>query len=142
MEKKVRKQLEDTPVNRFIMSSASLGSESIKFSMAGVFMFAQALACSGFRYFSWYMRSLQMCIHLPMLQTIVPANVSLFYSSLLPIITFDILDPEWTTQLWFNFDYEKQRMLQDYELDQLEDLGYETHNSILNLGSMWIFAQT
>lgn len=24
-------------------------------------------------------------------------------------------------------------------LDQMEDIGYETHNSLLNLGSLWIF---
>ena len=70
----------------------------------------------------------------------MPANVSYFYQVLIPVIQFDVLDPEWTTQYVFDFDFPKQEELGAQVLDQMQNLGYETHNSILNLGSMWIFA--
>ena len=88
------------------MGAAGAGSEVMKYSMAAVFMFCQLVAGDGFRYFNWYLRSLQIALHYPMMHIIVPANVSAFFEGLLPIIQFDILDPEWTTELWFKFNDE------------------------------------
>ena len=51
-------------------------------------------------------RSLQIVTHLLMLSIIVPGNVNLIMSVLLPITQFDILDPEWTTDLVLEFDEE------------------------------------
>jgi hypothetical protein len=81
-----------------------------------------------------------MVLHLPMLQIIVPANVNRFYAALVPVIKFDILDSEWTTELVFMFNKPKQRDFQTFTLDQMEDIGYDTHNSVLNLGSLWLFS--
>jgi len=78
-------------------------------------------------------------LHLPLLRIIVPGNVSQLFSLLIPVATFDVLDPSWTTELVFDFDDEKQIELQSQLLDQLEDLGYETHNAMLNLGSLALF---
>ena len=58
---------------------------------------------------------------------------------MLPIAKFDILDPDWTTKLVLNFDMERHESLEGDILDQMQDLGYETHNSVLNLGSLAIF---
>ena len=41
--------------------------------------------------FMWYLRSLQLIIHLPLMQTILPSNVSAFFEAIIPIVTFDIL---------------------------------------------------
>lgn len=56
------------------------------------------------------------------------------------MVTFDILDPSYTTELVFEFDENKQELLNEEILDQMEDLGYDTHNSMLNLGSLAIFS--
>ena len=55
------------------------------------------------QYLVMFLNSLQMIIHLPMLQIIVPANVSGFFSLILPILTFDILDKEYL-ELFIDFD--------------------------------------
>jgi hypothetical protein len=80
------------------------------------------------------LRSLQMIIHLPMLRIIVPANVSMFFSIIIPVVMFDIIAPEYSTELVLDFEEDDQ-----VEFNQMADLGYETHNSILNLGSIALF---
>lgn len=74
-----------------------------------------------------------------MLSIAVPGNVSLLMSVLLPITQFDILDSEWTTELVLEFDEPSHEEYQ-YEIpDQTRDLGYETRNSMLNLGCIALF---
>lgn len=93
----------------------------------------------GFVYMLELIRTLQMILHLPIMRIIIPSNVSQLFSIIIPIAMFDILDAEWTTELIFDFDEDKQDELQDQMLDQTIDIGYETHNSMLNLGSLAIF---
>lgn len=87
-----------------------------------------------------FIRSLQMIIHLPMLMIIIPSNMSAFFSKLIPIVTFDILDSDWTTALVFEFDEDMHEKLEPSIFDQMETLGYETNNSLMNLGSLAIFS--
>ena len=75
-----------------------------------------------------------------MLQFLFPANVSSLYSLILPVVTFDIIDPAWSTKFLFDFDEPKQEELKESVFDPMEDLGYETHNSLLNLGSLAVFS--
>ena len=93
-------------------------------------------------YMIGFIRSLQMIIHLPMLMIIMPANVSAFFCILIPIATFDVLDSGWTTELIFEFDEAQHERLEPEIYDQTETLGYETHNALLNLGSLAIFSFT
>lgn len=74
-----------------------------------------------------------------MFYIVVPANVCRYLELVMPIITFDMFRPEWSTMWMFNFDFESQRKFEDGLLDQMEDLGYKTHNSLLILGSIWIY---
>jgi hypothetical protein len=71
------------------------------------FLLNQVLS-GGFRYMLELIRCLQMILHLPMMKTIIPANVSSLFSIVIPIATFDILNPNWTTRLIFDFDDEEQ----------------------------------
>ena len=48
-----------------------------------------------------FLNALQMVIHLPMINVLVPSNVSLFNQLIIPIVMFDILDPEYTSKLMF-----------------------------------------
>jgi len=56
---------------------------------------------------------------------------------LLPIATFDILPPEYSTDLVFNFT-ETEELPEDTFPEYLA-LGYETYISIPNLGSIFWF---
>ena len=94
-------------------------------------------------YMVGWINSLQMILHLPMLLILVPPNVSSFLSIILPIVQFDILDPSWTTDLIFEFeeeiDEEFENEFKSSVFDQMHDLGYETHNSMRLLGSLFVF---
>ena len=57
-----------------------------------------------FRGLKWYMRTLQMIVHLPMLRTIMPPNATTFFKYLIPAVMFDILDSDWLDLVW-EFDY-------------------------------------
>ena len=69
--------------------------------------------------------------------TIFPGNVSMILSALVPVVMFEILSDDFPL-IFFRFDEKEQTRLQKTMNDQMIDLGYETHNSILNLNSMFI----
>ena len=58
---------------------------------------------------------------------------------LVPIVTFELLDSAITTELVYDFNDVKHILLQQTIPEQITNLGYETHNSILNLGSTYLF---
>ena len=62
-----------------------------------------------FRYFMWYLRSLQLLVHLPMFHVLVPANVSRYLEVVKPVVVFDYLPSEWLSHKLYTFDMEKQR---------------------------------
>lgn len=79
-------------------------------------------------------------MHLPILGILVPSNVSAYFQSVVPLFTFDFLPSELTTEYVFDFDFPEQRILEVEILDQMENLGYNTHNSIIILGSLGLMA--
>jgi hypothetical protein len=71
-----------------------------------------------------------------MMLIIIPGNVSMMFEILIPFVMFDILESDYSIDLVLNFDEPKQAELAELVFDQIENLGYETHNSILNLGTV------
>lgn len=87
-----------------------------------------------------WINSLQMMLHLPMMHLIMPANVSQFFELILPIAMFDIIESTFSTELVLEFDYDKEEEMAPLIYGQIQDLGYGSHNSILNLGSLAVFS--
>jgi hypothetical protein len=48
-----------------------------------------------------------MILHLPMLAITIPGNVGLLFSTMVPLVMFDLLDSEYTTEQVLNFDYDE-----------------------------------
>ena len=69
----------------------------------------------------------------------VPANVAMVWEVIIPIATFDVLDPDWTYKLVMDFDEDHWVENQNELFDQWRDLTYDTKNVILILGSLSIF---
>ena len=84
-------------------------------------------------------RSLQMVLHLPMFSVIMPGNVTMFFQILLPFVMFDIFDPSNLLSYFVDFDDEAQEELLSKMHTQMKDLGYESHNAVINLGSVFVF---
>ena len=56
-------------------------------------------------------RNLQIIIHLPLFNIIIPGNVSKVFKILIPIVKFDLLDSEITTAKVLEFDNASQLAL-------------------------------
>jgi multisubunit Na+/H+ antiporter MnhF subunit len=77
-----------------------------------------------------------MIIYNPLTNIKFPLNVMMLYGILLPISSLDVIAPEISTDLIFTMSSEET----PYS-DTLENMGYETHNFIYNLGTMfWIIS--
>jgi len=87
-----------------------------------------------------FINSLQMIVHLPMMQVILPANVAEFYGFLIPIAMFDVVEVFFAEDIPLEFDHDGQESLNNKLLDQMQDLGYDSHNSVLNLGTIAVFS--
>ena len=70
-------------------------------------------------------------------QITFPANLESFYQTLLPIATFDIVPSEYSTDIMFTFSESLE--LDEDNYSEFVLLDYESHNSIPNLGSVFLF---
>jgi hypothetical protein len=91
----------------------------------------------GFSYLWGLINTLQMILYLPMLKIDLPKNVKLFYSILLSLANLDLIPPEWSIVLIFDISSEFD---EPYSV-VLEEMGYETHNILLNMGSLFFYFQ-
>jgi len=69
----------------------------------------------------------------------LPGNVGLVFGIIIPFIMFDIIEPEYFEYV-FTFDPDAQDALSHLIIGQMQDLGYENHNALFNLGTMAIFS--
>lgn len=76
-----------------------------------------------------------MVLYLPLCLVQFPANVQALYAILLPLSTMDILPPEYSTDLIFSLSTDEEFPYSE----RVEALGFDTHNTILNLGSVFYF---
>ena len=70
-----------------------------------------------------------------MLKVKFPKNVKLFYSILLPLANLEIIPPEISTYLIFDISSNEDLPFSPV----LEEMGYETHNILLNMGSLYLY---
>ena len=123
-----------------VLSGGEKVSSTTLIAMSVIFFLINLFGGSSLKYFVWYLRTLQIIIHLPFMTTQIPANVSAFFEMLVPIVTFDLLSSSRTTEKIMVFDYETQRNYETSIQDNTRDIGYSTHNSIMLLGSLWLYS--
>ena len=86
--------------------------------------------------------SLQIAIHLPILNVLLPSNVLFFFKKLLPIVMFDIVKEEWRINPsdFLDFDEENNELIDHPKFPrQMANIGYDSHNFLQNVGSLQIF---
>lgn len=87
-----------------------------------------------------YIRYLQICLHLPMMNVIVPAKVIEFMKKTLVVPKLDPFKSIWREgRQPEQFDWALQEKLKELMPDQTEELGYETHNALVNQISFAFF---
>ena len=97
------------------------------------FVINQILAGS-MQYMLGMIRCLQMVLHLPLINIVVPGNVTMIFAVIIPIAMFDVLDNEsYNYSTLFKFDQ------QTNVSDQVQDIGYDNNSAMNNLGSIVIY---
>lgn len=96
----------DSDLNRGIGSSSEAVEICLRMLLIITFLMNMFLNDSS-KYFTLMLRALQIVLHLPLLKIMVPSNVSMVFGYIIPVVGFDVLDPEWTTELVLSFDEEK-----------------------------------
>jgi len=82
--------------------------------------------------------SLQLIFHLPIMSIIAPANIITMFQILIPVVMFDVME----SMDFFGdmFPNSEEDMMESNEsvLDQMRNIGYDSYNPILNLGTLFI----
>ena len=81
-----------------------------------------------------FVNALQMIMILAMCNVNFPTVLQVLYEVLLPLASLDVIPPEISTDLIFKFSDGDHA----YN-DRLEELGFEQHNMIKNIGSMFYY---
>jgi len=109
-------------------------AETIDFSVV-VNLIIMTFVQLGFSYLWGLINTLQMILYLPLLKVGLPKNVKLFYSILLPLANLDLIPPQYSTELIFDISSDEDHPYSPV----LEEMGFETHNVILNMGSLYVY---
>lgn len=74
-----------------------------------------------------------------------PGNVRLFHQVLATILNAEVIDPDWTTKLLFDFEidetYAEEMMKARISMmlqPQIYDMGFDSYNPILNCGGLYV----
>ena len=140
IEGKIRKQMANNDNSRNYEARIALAKLMLNLSIA-VQVFLSLFAGGGMTFIIAMIQSLQIIIHFPIFNIRFPASIMTFYEILLPFVMFDILQSFETSEKMFtNFFHPEDEKLDTIEIDdQIISLGYETHNPILNLGTVGLF---
>ena len=89
----------------------------------------------------YLIEALQLVLYLPLLRFVIPSNFIMMSENIRPIAMFDVLENNmgWDASLLMKFDEESQ--LGEAISDQMNDIGFESTNSIKNLGTIFIVLQ-
>lgn len=86
-----------------------------------------------------------VCFQL-MLNLDYPANVQMIMGTILNLLNADVIDPDWSTALVYDFAPDTKYVEYAFQVDhkmfltkQIYDTGFETYNPVLNLGGLYIF---
>lgn len=83
--------------------------------------------------------TLQMILHLPIFNVIFPGNLLLMFEILIPVATFDFLSELELLEMVFPDSKISVTVGGSDLLDQMMDIGYDSYNPVLNLGTLFIF---
>jgi hypothetical protein len=75
-------------------------------------------------------RALQITVHVPLFQLILPASVIFFNSKVIEVTMFDILPSRWTFDLIFLYGDKSTKESEEGMMDQIQDVGYDNQNSL------------
>jgi len=104
MRKGIKKQMENTSFNKGFSEKAEQTKEAMKWIMILAFFMNVMMTGDSLIYFIGWINTMQIIMHLPMLKPTLPANVLKLMQQILPIVSFDIVESEYSTDLVFDYE--------------------------------------
>ena len=101
-----------------------------------------ATGTNSMEHFIVMINSLQISIHLPIFNILLPSNVILFFEKIIPIVMFDIIKEDWNLNPsdFMELDEEGGKLIENPKFPrQMANIGYDSHNFLQNIGSLQIF---
>ena len=125
----------------FVDSQNNLKSLMMFFLVFSIILSIISQSKQAIRAYFILIRTLQLIMHLPLLQINFPANVMTFIQILIPTLNFDILETwlDWEKFNIIKFDFEGQKLFAQTKMyNQMIEIGYETPNSLILLNTLAI----
>ena len=95
--------MEDSDASRNFAKSTETSKNGLLVAM-GLTMVLQLFMAGAMSFMIGWINTLQIIIHLPMIKILIPSNVSVFFQTIIPVVTFDIIPPEWSTEHIMEFE--------------------------------------
>jgi len=95
LKKRIRKQMETNEFNLSVETSAENSLLSMEILLI-ISLFLNLFDKRAMMYMIALIRSLSIIIHLPLLRIMIPSNVSMVFSIIIPIVMFDLLDSDYS----------------------------------------------
>jgi len=125
----------DNLVTKSLTEGAQGSKTMMNGSVIGTFLFNIVLAGS-LGPIMGMINSLQLIFHLPIMSIIAPGNVVTLFNIMIPVVMFDIME---SLNLWDGVFPDSEIEMEENNdiLDQMKDIGYDSFNPILNLGTLF-----
>lgn len=95
--------MEDSESSRKFARSAETSKKSLLAAMS-ITLVLQLFMAGAFLYMIGWINTLQIILHLPMINILVPSNVNVFFQTIIPVVTFDLIPTEYSTELIMEFE--------------------------------------
>ena len=102
LQSAIKPQMPRTASSVALDQSGAISSIGLKY-LIGISLILNFVLKGGGMNMFFFINSLMIVIHLPLMQIVFPGNTSNFFGYLLPIVKFDILDIDFIIEL-FNYD--------------------------------------
>ena len=130
----IPRQFSDPEFGKKFKTSVENAEKSIKGTL--IMTIITNLLLAGTISLIWsFVNALQMLMFLAMCEISFPSTVKTLYKVLIPLASLDIIPSELSTDLFFTFS---ENMDYPYN-SKFEDLGFDSHNMVKNLGSMFYY---
>ena len=133
MRKAIRPQLSGNDLEKVALETIEEGGKAVLYFLMGAVLLNFVTSASPTKFFPIFIRALQFIIHIPMLSAVVcTPNVMSVFAVMLKVGMYDFLE-SWVDVSFLGFS--------EPELEipsQIEDLGFGSSNSILNLNTVAI----
>jgi hypothetical protein len=133
VDRTLAKQMQDSAAAEGLSAASDGAGPSLQF-LFWVGFGMQYLGSDALRIMSLMMRQMQLIMHIPAMQVLMPPNVMIMFTALLPIVQWDMLDGMITLDIFFSYTEEDAPFP-----GQLEELGYESSNFIMNTQTISMF---